>query len=172
MREEDFKAGMNAVLPASLRVRQCRALEDGFPALIVAGWRGRAISSASFHRRERPRGGGFDAFMALASYTAARRTKSGENACDIVLSCSEARLKRRRRGGKSRWRRPPPPPGPSSRPFGLSACARLRARGSHAHHLSHGYSGADEIGRTCLHGGGLKGMEQPLRLIVNGTRPR
>ena len=41
VREEDFKAGMNAVLPASLRVRQCRALEDGFPALmsLVAGSR-------------------------------------------------------------------------------------------------------------------------------------
>lgn len=83
VREEDFKAGMNAVLPASLRVRQCRALEDGFPALmsLVAGSRYliRFPSTAESDRAA----AGFDAFMALASYTAARRTKSGENACDI-----------------------------------------------------------------------------------------
>ena len=32
--EQAFQDGMNAVLPDCLRIRQCRALEDGFPALM------------------------------------------------------------------------------------------------------------------------------------------
>ena len=83
VREDVFKAEMNAVLPSCLRIRQCRTLEDDFPALmsLVAGSRYliRFPSTAASDRAA----DGFDAFMALASYTACRRTKSGENACDI-----------------------------------------------------------------------------------------
>ena len=78
-----FQSEMNAVLPSCLRIRACRCVGDEFPALmsLVAGADYRIVfpkaeeaSKAAAH---------FEAFMALDSYVAQRRTKSGENPCDI-----------------------------------------------------------------------------------------
>jgi len=81
--EEQFASAMNAVLPSCVRIRQCRAVEDSFPALmsLVAG----ASYRITFPKTEEGRkaAAGFDGFMALKEYVAQRRTKSGENPCDI-----------------------------------------------------------------------------------------
>ena len=80
---ESFIAGMNAVLPKCLQIRFCRSVEDEFPALmsLVAGADYRIVI------RKTPDGTKtaerFGDFMALESYVASRRTKSGENPCDI-----------------------------------------------------------------------------------------
>lgn len=92
--EAQFMESMNTVLPSCMRIRSCRAVEDDFPALmsLVAGADYRiAIAKTEEGRKAMER---FDDFMALDSYIAQRRTKSGENPCDIrpfVLSglCKE-----------------------------------------------------------------------------------
>ena len=81
--EQQFMDGMNAVLPSCLQIRFCRSVEDTFPALmsLVAGADYRITmprSEESIRAAE-----AFPAFMALDSYVANRRTKSGENPCDI-----------------------------------------------------------------------------------------
>ena len=81
--EEAFTGNMNRVLPGCLRIRACRVIEDSFPALmsLVAGSDYRItfpITEESEKALAR-----FEAFMALDSYIAVRRTKSGENPCDI-----------------------------------------------------------------------------------------
>ena len=92
--EEQFKNTMNDVLPGCVRIRHCRAVEDSFPALmsLVAG----ASYRITFAKTEESAKAAakFDEFMALKEYVTQRRTKSGENPCDIrpfVLegSCAE-----------------------------------------------------------------------------------
>ena len=92
--EQQFMDGMNAVLPSCLRIRFCRRVEDDFPALmsLVAGADYR-ITFAKTADGEKA-ASRFADFMALDTYIAQRRTKSGENPCDIrpfVLdgACSE-----------------------------------------------------------------------------------
>ncbi len=81
--EEMFTAAMNAVLPKCLQIRHCRAVEDSFPALmsLVAG----ANYRITFAKTEESQKAAahFEQFMALDEYVTQRRTKSGENACDI-----------------------------------------------------------------------------------------
>lgn len=89
--EEEFVNRMNGVLPACLRICECKAVEDTFPALM-------ALMAGSDYRITFPKteesqkaAAAFERFMALDSYTAQRRTKSGDNPCDIrpfVLSGS------------------------------------------------------------------------------------
>ncbi len=81
--EEAFVSRMNAVLPSCLQIRFCRSVPDEFPALmsLVAGADYR-ITFAKTEEGEKA-AGQFEAFMALESYVAQRRTKSGENPCDI-----------------------------------------------------------------------------------------
>lgn len=81
--ERQFMDTMNAVLPDCLRIRSCHAVEDAFPALmsLVAGADYRIEIPASNEGAKAV--AQFDAFMALDTYIATRRTKSGENPCDI-----------------------------------------------------------------------------------------
>ena len=81
--EEAFVSRMNAVLPSCLQIRFCRSVPDEFPALmsLVAGADYR-ITFAKTEEGEKA-ASQFEAFMALESYVAQRRTKSGENPCDI-----------------------------------------------------------------------------------------
>ncbi len=81
--EQAFQDGMNAVLPDCLRIRQCRALEDSFPALMSLAAGSRYLIRFPQSAESDRAAAGFEAFMALEHYTAARRTKSGENPCDI-----------------------------------------------------------------------------------------
>ena len=83
MSEQAFQDGMNAVLPGCLRIRQCRALADGFPALMSLAAGSRYLIRFPSNAESDRAAAGFEAFMALEHYTAARRTKSGENPCDI-----------------------------------------------------------------------------------------
>ena len=92
--ETEFVTRMNTVLPDCLRIRSCRLVPDPFPALmsLVAG----ADYRIAFEKTPdgRQAADSFTDFMALESYVAQRRTKSGENPCDIRLfvlegSCSE-----------------------------------------------------------------------------------
>lgn len=92
--EKQFMDTMNEVLPGCLRICHCRAVEDSFPALmsLVAGANYR-ITFAKNEESEKA-AAKFDEFMALKEYVTQRRTKSGENPCDIrpfVLegSCTE-----------------------------------------------------------------------------------
>lgn len=81
--EAEFMNRMNEVLPACLRIRSCRIIGDDFPALmsLVTGADYRIVlpkteeASKAVSR--------FADFMALDSYVATRRTKSGDNPCDI-----------------------------------------------------------------------------------------
>ena len=81
--EEAFVARMNAVLPSCLQIRFCRMVPDEFPALmsLVAG----ADYEIHFEKtvNGRKTAACFEAFMGLECYVAQRRTKSGENPCDI-----------------------------------------------------------------------------------------
>lgn len=90
--EEKFMEGMNAVLPGCLRIRFCRAVSDDFPALmsLVAGADYRiAFPKTAEAEKAASR---FEAFMALESYVATRRTKSGDNPCDIRPFVQSGRL--------------------------------------------------------------------------------
>ena len=89
--EEMFMNSMNAALPACLQVRFCRMVPDEFPALmsLVAGADYRITFEKS--KEGAKAAARFADFIALESYVAQRRTKSGENPCDIrpfVLSGS------------------------------------------------------------------------------------
>ena len=81
--EESFVERMNAALPSCLQIRFCRSVPDEFPALmsLVAG----ADYRITFAKDEEGRKAAsrFADFMALDSFVAQRRTKSGENPCDI-----------------------------------------------------------------------------------------
>lgn len=93
--ENEFVSRMNAVLPSCLQICFCRSVPDEFPALmsLVAG----ADYRITFAKTEDGHKAAlrFHDFMALESYVAQRRTKSGENPCDIrpfviAGSCVEA----------------------------------------------------------------------------------
>ncbi len=81
--ENEFVNRMNAALPSCLQIRFCRSVPDEFPALmsLVAG----ADYRITFSKTEEgvKAASAFEAFMALDSYVAQRRTKSGENPCEI-----------------------------------------------------------------------------------------
>jgi len=81
--EEQFVTRMNAALPSCLQIRYCRSVPDEFPALmsLVAGadYRITFAKTEEGHKAAQH----FASFMALDSYVAQRRTKSGENPCDI-----------------------------------------------------------------------------------------
>ena len=81
--EAQFQQEMNAVLPSCLHICACRCVSDEFPALmsLVAG----ADYRITFPKTEEgcKAAAHFDDFMALDSYVAQRKTKSGENPCDI-----------------------------------------------------------------------------------------
>ncbi len=81
--EEAFAQGMNRVLPGCLRIRACRVIDDSYPSLmaLVAGSDYR-ITFPITQESEKALAC-FEDFMALDSYIATRRTKSGENPCDI-----------------------------------------------------------------------------------------
>ena len=81
--EEQFVTRMNEALPSCLQIRFCRSVPDEFPALmsLVAGADYRIVFAKTEEGRKAA--GQFEAFMALDSYVAQRRTKSGENPCDI-----------------------------------------------------------------------------------------
>ena len=93
--EAEFVRRMNQALPNCLQIRECRRVEDTFPALM-------ALMAGSDYRiafPKTPESGkavqAFERFMALDGYVANRRTKSGDNPCDIrpfVLSgsCTES----------------------------------------------------------------------------------
>lgn len=93
--ENEFVSRMNAVLPSCLQICFCRSVPDEFPALmsLVAGadYRITFAKTEEGHKAAQR----FHDFMALQSYVAQRRTKSGENPCDIrpfVIAgdCAEA----------------------------------------------------------------------------------
>lgn len=81
--ESEFVSRMNAALPSCMQIRFCRSVPDDFPALmsLVAG----ADYRITFEKTEQgvKAARNFAGFMALESYVAQRRTKSGENPCDI-----------------------------------------------------------------------------------------
>ena len=81
--EQQFMDGMNAVLPSCLQIRFCRSVDDAFPALmsLVAGADYRIVIAKTEEGSKAA--ARFADFMALDSYVANRRTKSGENPCDI-----------------------------------------------------------------------------------------
>ncbi len=81
--EKEFVSRMNAVLPSCLQIRFCRSVPDEFPALmsLVAGADYRIAFAKTEEGCKAARY--FDDFMKLESYVAQRRTKSGENPCDI-----------------------------------------------------------------------------------------
>lgn len=81
--EQQFCEAFNKVSPVCLQVVQARCVGDDFPTLmsLVAGSRYTILLSASDEADKAAQA--FDAFMALESFVAIRRTKSGENPCDI-----------------------------------------------------------------------------------------
>ena len=92
--EQQFMEAFNKVSPACLKIVHARCISDEFPTLmsLVAGSR---YTIRVFCSPEADAAAdAFERFMALDSYVATRRTKSGENPCDIrpfVLSgsCAE-----------------------------------------------------------------------------------
>ena len=80
---QEFMDKLNAVLPACLRMVSARPISDDFPTLmsLMAG----SVYSIHLPRTEETDKAvsRFDDFMALKEYVAIRRTKSGENPCDI-----------------------------------------------------------------------------------------
>lgn len=81
--ENEFVSRMNAVLPSCLQICFCRSVPDEFPALmsLVAGADYRITFEKTADGQKAAQH--FADFMALDSYVAQRRTKSGENPCDI-----------------------------------------------------------------------------------------
>ena len=81
--EQQFCEAFNKVSPKCLQIVQARCISDEFPTLmsLVAGSR---YTIKLFDSPEATKAAqAFDSFMALDSYVANRRTKSGENPCDI-----------------------------------------------------------------------------------------
>lgn len=80
---EDFVQRMNAVLPGCLQVIFAKPMGETFPTLmsLVAGSRYTIVlpEGETADKAEQC----FEPFMALKEYVANRRTKSGENPCDI-----------------------------------------------------------------------------------------
>ncbi len=81
--EKQFVEEFNKVSPACLQIVAARSVDDDFPTLmsLVAGSR---YTIRLFAGEEADKAAQtFDAFMALESYVTIRRTKSGDNPCDI-----------------------------------------------------------------------------------------
>ncbi len=92
--EEEFCEAFNRVSPPCLQVVQARTIGDDFPTLmsLVAGSR---YTIRLFESSEADKAAqAFDAFMALDSYVANRRTKSGENPCDIRPFVKEGSIRK------------------------------------------------------------------------------
>lgn len=87
-----FMQSMNAALPDCLQIRACRAVGDDFPTLmsLVAGSRYTIRFGQSTDGKKAVEA--LDGFMALSEYIAVRRTKSGENPCDIRAFVKSAAL--------------------------------------------------------------------------------
>ena len=81
--EAQFTEAFNKVSPACLQVVAARCISDDFPTLmsLVAG----SLYTIRLYAGEEAdqAAQAFDAFMALESYVTTRRTKSGDNPCDI-----------------------------------------------------------------------------------------
>lgn len=81
--EQQFVEAFNKVSPDCLQIVHARCISDDFPTLmsLVAGSRYtiRLMDSPEADKAAQA----FERFMALDSYVATRRTKSGENPCDI-----------------------------------------------------------------------------------------
>ena len=61
--EQGFQDGMNAVLPDCLRIRQCRALEDSFPALMSLAAGSRCLIRFPRSAESDRAAAGFEAFI-------------------------------------------------------------------------------------------------------------
>ena len=79
----EFIARMNGVLPHCLRITACMPMDEKAPSLM-------ALVAGADYRLELPACpeteklcAAFEGFMALDAYVALRKTKSGENMCDI-----------------------------------------------------------------------------------------
>jgi len=81
--EEAYCEALNRVLPECMHIVSARAIDDSFPTLmsLVAGSRYTIKLMASPEADSAA--AAFDKFMAMDSYVATRRTKSGDNPCDI-----------------------------------------------------------------------------------------
>lgn len=81
--EAQFVEAFNRASPACLQIVSARCVSDEFPTLmsLVAGSRYTIRLEASPEADLAAQA--FEGFMALDSYVATRRTKSGENPCDI-----------------------------------------------------------------------------------------
>lgn len=81
--EKQFVEAFNRVSPECLQIVMARSISDEFPTLmsLVAGSR-YTIRLMASHEADMA-AEAFDRFMALDHYVATRRTKSGENPCDI-----------------------------------------------------------------------------------------
>ncbi|MBE5813713.1 MAG: DUF2344 domain-containing protein [Clostridiales bacterium] len=91
---EQFQTTFNAVSPACLQVVYARCVSDEFPTLmsLVAGSR---YTIRLYRSEEADRAAAaFEDFMALESYVANRRTKSGENPCDIRPFVKEGSIRK------------------------------------------------------------------------------
>jgi len=80
---EEFMKALNEVLPECLQMVSARPIDDAFPTLM-------SLMAGSVYSIHLPRNqhtdlalSRFEDFMALKEYVAVRRTKSGENLCDI-----------------------------------------------------------------------------------------
>lgn len=89
---EEFMARMNGVLPPSLQIVYAKTIDDSFPTLM-------SLVAGSRYSIELPLGPetekaatALEGFLALPEYVANRRTKSGENPCDIRPFVKEAAL--------------------------------------------------------------------------------
>lgn len=91
--EAEYTDRLNRHLPGSIRVRRARALDDGFPTLmaLVAG------SRYAVYLQPGPVGEQVAAcvpqWMALPSFQALRKTKSGEALCDVRPFVKELQAK-------------------------------------------------------------------------------
>ncbi len=96
--EEQFCQAFNRVSPDCLKIVQARCVDDDFPTLmsLVAGSRYTIQLGKSPEADKAAQA--FDAFMALKSYVANRRTKSGENPCDIRPFVTEGSIRQTENG--------------------------------------------------------------------------
>ena len=90
---ETFTRRLNEVLPPLLRVKACRTVADDFPTLmsLVAG--SKVVIRMDEGEAADKIAGALERFMASDEYVTLRKTKSGENMCNIrpfVLEASMA----------------------------------------------------------------------------------
>lgn len=78
-----FADAMNGVLPGLLRIRACRALDDGFPTLMSLVGGSRYLIRLEDSAEGRKALQALPGFMALTEYVTDRKTKSGEAPANI-----------------------------------------------------------------------------------------